>query len=49
MTAHVPPPEEPLIALLKFGSPYNVLKTKNFENVGLAGWESKFSEDKVSI
>ena len=42
-------PKNPEKPHFNFGSQYIVLKTKHFENVGLAGWESKSSEDKVSI
>ena len=46
MRLHQKNPDKPHF---NFGSQCNVLKTKNFESVGLAGWESKSSEDKVSI
>ena len=42
--------KNPVKPHFNFGSQYNILQTqKIFENVGLDGWESESSEDKVSI
>ena len=45
MTAHAARHEKnPVKPHFNFGSQCHVLKTQNFENVGLDGWESESSE-----
>ena len=49
MSVHTPRPRTLFYFILILGAYIKILQTKNVKKVGLAGWESESSEDKVRI